>query len=267
MSNPTDSSPEFKVSQLFSDLAFKAGQLRVPDAEIGAYLAECFVPEHEWNRLALKLQEEAIEEQLERTRARVQDSVRNKMITDWLNQNCPSETESVRQQLNREITFYGRKNRLPELNSYLQDVLKVGYKRAEKNWKRKRSGRWWSYIWGAVVGLLRVCLSIAILMAAQNKFESITFAILIMIYNSVSRVYPNLTQFHNEQVFSTDVRFKVLRELLRQQVTEDEREEESEQRLKLYSDMTKESKRHYIRAVFDGLIWLIAVGVLIYALV
>jgi hypothetical protein len=259
---------KFEVEGLFSAIEYESKRLRLTDEQAVPYLDECHISEKQWESLKPTLDAEQGLNVLEDIRERLQHAVRRKVITNWLNKNCANETEAVRGALFQEINTHARNGRLPDIDPYLYlcDVLEFGHKQARKKLSKRKWGGYWGHAWEVLVGLFRVGLTLAILHAASTKFETISFALLILIYYAIYRSYSGSNQLHNSRVLTSDLNFRRIRQLLKEKSDSDDVDAEHELRQETQTTASRESVRHLIRSVFYGVIWLIAIGGLIFTL-
>jgi hypothetical protein len=113
-----------------------------------------------------------------------------------------------------------------------------------------------------VAGLARVILVIGVLAAAQSKFETIVYAILVLIYNGVDAAYRGAGYSTMLMAFGIDNQFKrVIRKL-----KSDEPTWERETRLETEKkDGARSVIRFYISSSFIGITWLYAMFKLVSA--
>jgi hypothetical protein len=220
----------------------------------------------EWEKLKPVLVEESDRRAYERTRTCLQNVVREKLILEWLVQHTPLK-DYERDRIKDTIDVYLREDRKEELTEYLADAVAVGMELADKNRrKRQRAGGYVGHAWAVITGLVRVALVIGIFEAAKTRFETIVFAILVLIYNSAEQFYWANTCSGMVMMFSMHSQFsRILRQL-----KADEPSWQRKTRLGEEREAQKKSAltivRFYISIVFIGITSLYALLRLIFAL-
>lgn len=259
--------PKELAEELLRGLERKSTNLDLDEDELAAMGAFEWVGRDEWEKLKPVLAEEHDRRAYERTRTSLQNLVREKLIVEWLAQHTPVEKDYERRWIENTIDVYLREDRKEELTEYLIDVVAGGMELADKNRRKKqRAGGYVGHAWAAITGLVRVALVFGIFEAAHTSFETIVFAILVLIYNSAEQFYWADTNSEMVMMFGMHDRFnRILRQL-----NEDEPSWQREARLGDEREAQKKSSvmivRLYMRIAFIGITSLYALFRLIVAL-
>ena len=270
MSAPTTTAtPEQLVENLLRDLQAKANRLWLSDAEREPLLDHLnYSYKDHWTELQSVLDDERKQLRCWLLRSELQTSVRNKLISEWIAQNVKT-TEDEREALKYEIYSYVKEDRIEDLRRYLCDVLLLGLTKAQKRRRRKKygDGGYFGHSWEALKGIVRVVIVVAIFAAAQSKFETIVFAMLVMIY---STTYGSAAEESlGLQFLLVELRkeFKRLRRFLKEEVRDDDRWYEYLSEQELVKDHNREGVRFWIRTAFFWVLWLIAIRKLVASLI
>jgi hypothetical protein len=258
---PTDTSPptEELVEKLLITLKQKAENLELVEDELHQMGIFDWVGREQWRALDPVLIEEYHQRARELTRRYVQNLVREKLIHDWLERYTPVKSDRERNSVERTIEDHLRADREEELTEYLADVVTGGIKQADKNReKRQRTGGYGGHAWAVATGLARVILVVGVLGIAQSRFETIMYAMLVLIYNGVDAAYRGAGYSTMLMAFGIDNQFKrVIRKLKSDEPTW-ERETRLETEKKTEKDGARSVIRFYISSSFIGITWLYA---------
>jgi hypothetical protein len=258
--------PRELAEALLRSLELKGTNLDLDEGELARMGAFDWGGRDEWEKLKPVLAEERDRRAYERARAGLQNLVREKLILEWLAQHTQVEDWKHRH-IKDTIDVYLREDRKEELTEYLADVVAVGKELADKNrMKKQRAGGYVGHAWIVIKGLVRVALVIGIFEAARTSFETVVFAILVLIYNSAEQFYWADTCSGMVEMFSMHNQFR--RVLL--QLKEDEPSWQREARLDDEREAQKKSAvtivRFYISTAFIGITSLYALFRLVIAL-
>jgi hypothetical protein len=267
MSTPvTAPTPETLIDDLLGDLVAKAHWLNLSDDEITPFLDLGYPTKEQWDALQPSLVEQEKQRSQRVLHTYLEASVRKKLISDWVERNVDAK-EYDKKELKREIDFYVREDRTEDLRVYLSDVLEVGLKKAQSRRKRKQwgDGDYVGHVWEALTGIVRVAIVVGIFVAAQTKFETIVFAMLVMIYYAIYGASSGYLQIIQGVAFGVDNQFKRIRRALKVEIPAVDREIEYEGEQELLKEASRGKVRFWIRAAFFYVIWLVAIWKLVAA--
>ena len=258
--------PEIRVEELLLDIKNKVEWLDVTEEQLEQWDALRYTADRDdWQEVKSFRSKEYDEHRIHSARLRFQNVICENVTFDWLRKNTDLKSEFDFREIVSTVQFYLQNERREELAEYLCDVLTVGLKKANKNRKKALVGRWyWGIIgWAVLTGLIRTALVVAILMAARSKFETIVFAMLILIYagtQSTSRLqrYFNLLS-------RTRTEYLLKRVLLRLKYEELKWEHDAriEEERKMNKSVSRAEIPMIITDISFGLVWLIAMGMIV----
>lgn len=257
---PADT-PEELIDDLLSFLELKVHRLYLSDDEIARFLGLRFPTKADFDAVLPSLIEEGKQRSQRDLRTRLEESVREKLISDWVESNVNTKRDD-KEGLKREIDLYVKERRMEDLRVYLSDVLEVGLKKAQSRRTRKLWGDV-RHVWEGLTGLVRVAIVLGIFGAAQTKFETIVFAMLVMIYHAIYGTSSECLQIIHGVASGVDNQFKRIRRVLNAEATPADRGLEYEREQKLLKDATRREVRFTIRSVFLSVIWWIAIWKLV----
>ena len=120
---------------------------------------------------------------LELNRQRFTSKVCEALVSAWLSQHAKSvEKDWQRDLVIATVNRFLQHDRREELTEYLVNVAEGGLELAQKEAKKRNSAGWRYGTGVALVNLIRLVLVYAIFAAATSKFETICFALLVLIY-------------------------------------------------------------------------------------
>ena len=270
MATPAEApSPETRVGTLLAEIQTKVDWLAISEQELEELGAFQYPGAREdWQTLESLRAEEDKQRRSEFTRTRFQNIIRKRLIYEWLQKNTTVKEDSGRQQILNTIQICLRDDRESELVEYLCDVVALDLDRANKKRKRERLGRAYPalIIWAAFSAVLRLTLVFFILQAADGKFQTIVFAILVLIYNRIA----GASQDESYRNAMTTRRTHELLKRVMLKLKYDELDWEHSQRIEEERETDKALLRTTVPSIIVdcslGLTWLFAIYKLVVAL-
>lgn len=270
MATPTQApSPETLVRDLLQELKTKVEWLAITEEELdelGAF--DYSAARDEWVELDEIRAAEDKERRRDSIRARFKNVVRRSLVEQWLQQHASMKQQSQRKRVLDTIQLYLRDDREDELFHYLCDVLVIGLEKADKKQTSKlRGGSFYPVLiaWAILTGLLRVGLAFGVLAVASSKFETIVFALLILIYYGVVSASA-AERYYNS---STGKRSENLLMRLMLKLNHDELDWEREHRIEAEREASQNVARGAVPFLISelsiGLVWLLAMYKLVTA--
>jgi hypothetical protein len=262
----TAPTPETLIDDLLGNLEAKAHRLSLSDDEIAPFFGLLYPLKEHWDALQPSLVEQEKQRSQRFLHTYLEASVREKLISDWVERNVNAK-EYDKTALKREMDSYVREGRTEDLRVYLSDVLEVGLKKAQsrRKWRQWGDGGYVGHVWEALTGLVRVAIVVGIFGAAQTKFETIVFAMLVMIYYAIYGASSGLVQIVQGVAFGADNQFKRMRRVLKEEIAAVDREIEYEGEQELLKEAIRGKVRFWIRTAFFSVIWLVAIWKLVAA--
>lgn len=115
----------------------------------------------------------------------------------------------------------------------------------------------WTYLWGVIVNLITLAVILVIFSNAETKFESIVFSLLTLIYLIIVSYFTTHGYLQTEQWHTDYGRFKYLRNLLKEQLSEEDREYEIQEYDRIKKMWRHNKVKFWINAVFNSVFHLI----------
>lgn len=253
--------PEHQVERLLSDIKTKVDWLAITDEEIEQLgVFEDSYDREEWRWLDRFLRTEYDERRRENARLRFQGAIRNALIYNWLQKNTNVKSEWESKRIADTVWTDLRDDARENLTEYLCDVVTLGLDKADEKRKKAKVGRWyWGLIvWTVLVALVRLALVFGIVESAQNKFETIVLAMLVLTYIGVQDASRQESYLHLLRGAQSECLFN--RVLLK--VKYQELEWERDRRIHDERDTTEKLARipvpYSIQGLSFGLVWLFA---------
>jgi PHD/YefM family antitoxin component YafN of YafNO toxin-antitoxin module len=266
MDAPEQQTPDELISDLLISLSQKARYLQLTDEEARLYIFGKARPyayaisHQDWEALQSLLADEVNKRHLDSVRHFLEEIVREAIVTEWIEKNV-NGTEIDKRRLKSDVEFHLRDGREADLRAYLSDVLEIGLKKAQQKQERKLQGDggYVGHVWVAVQGLVRLGIVVGVFSVAQTKFETAAFAILVLIYESISNIASGQARAMTGFWLAVEAHFKRIRRLLKEELSEPEREMRHEEEQELMRFAAREFRvRFWIRAGCSSLVWILA---------
>jgi len=250
------------VEELLNSLNYKARWLQLSDEEIEHFTSKGRFAKDWWNDIEPHLAQRDRERELDRSRRYFETAVRDKLISDFLDNHVRTQDKYAKDTLGREITLYLDQNRTEELQRYLYDVLELGLDKAHKKrkWDQWRGG-YVGHVWELAKGSARLAIVIAIFGVADSRYERVVFSLLILIFNSLDAGFR--AHFFNAWriAVSLDSQFARTRRLLKEELSLSDRQanfEEEGGEEEILRKSNRMTVRLYINGAFVSLTSVIA---------
>ncbi len=261
--------PEIRAEELLLDIKNKVEWLDVTEEELEQWDAFQYTADRDvWREVKALRSKEHDEHRLESARLRFQNVICENVTFDWLRKNTALKSELDFRKIVATVQLYLQDEQRQELAEYLRDVLTVGLKKADKKRKKALVGRsYWAIVgWAVLTGLIRVAFVVAIFSAANTKFETIVFAMLILIYAGTQ--CTSRLQGYLDLLTRVRTEYLLKRILLRLKYEElkwvhDDRIEEER---KMNKNLSRAEIPIAITDLSFGLVWLIAMGMIVTAI-
>jgi hypothetical protein len=266
-----------RVKDLIENYKYKA--LLLTQEELDRYVSGGVVTLEDWQELRSLGDREEREARLKKARRELEDAVRNDVISRFIHQNFENGMVATAQAtLRPEINTLLHEGKEIELSNYLCNVLRLGLegarKKKEKIWRGgwvgesgwQFGGAYWGLLWEALSGLFRVAITLGVLLAAHSKFETIVFALLLLIVNGVwdllssrpALLLASEAHLHDES--------KRLRRLLNDEPPDEVQESDARDDREFQKMQKRFMLQGYIRGAFAFIAWLIVIVNLLLAI-
>lgn len=278
---PTDYYSRYeRVKDLIWDYKFKAFHLT--QEELDQYISKGIVSSEDWQELRSLGDREEHEARLKKIRRDLKDAVRKDVISSFVYRNCqngkaPSAKYALEPDIATEIATLLHEGKEESLQFFLTDVLQSGLEAARK--KREKTshrgwvgesgwelgGAYWGFAWETMRGLFTVAIVLVVLSAARSPFETIAFALLLLIYNATLYGFDALPTlgFATAVLFARE--FQRVRRLLNDEPPDEIRESEKRDEREFQKAEKRMVVVGYIRGTFALITWVIIIAALISA--
>ncbi len=113
------------------------------------------------------------------------------------------------------------------------------------------AGKTLGIVWGICVEILTLIVAIIILTSGNTRFESLVFSLLVLLYLTITSYFMAIGQGEIGKLKTDYSRFKYLRELLKEQISDEDKASEAAE----YEQEAKKWKSLEIKGIVRGL-WL-----------
>jgi hypothetical protein len=246
------------VRDFMLELNRRVDRLDLTDEEI-ASVTEKHWDKAYWEEIQGLLAAEDRARQSAGSRRYFQDKMREKLVIDFVTKHGQKDDRDERNKAESLITVYIQTDEREALQSFLNDVEQLGCKGANAKRKKDQAARGYvGHAWTALVGLVRLAVVVGVFSVATSRFETIVFALLILIYNSVESNFGIYRMFWLREAMDMEANFKKVRRLLKEDLPQDEREAMFEKEQREGKDWSRQTTRSLIHYVFLFLTWAIA---------
>ena len=152
---------------------------------------------------------------------------------------------NIKQQINQET----KKVNTPNIDVYIEE------QNQNLNTYQKSYWHWFGYLWNIFINIFIIFVILNIYSNITTPFEKIVVSLLILIYISLQTFSMVQGKINAEKIFFLYDQFKNIRNLLKEEIEEDE-----EQEIKQAKDKIKKvTVKIYINAFFLTIIYFIAI--------
>jgi hypothetical protein len=259
-----------RVEDLIWAYKYKAFQLT--EEELGRYVSEGIISSEDWEELKSFSDREKREVRLGKTKRALEDAVRNDVISSFVHHNFKNGSVAIAgDALKPEIITLLHEGKEEELEIYLNDVLRSGLEGArrnkEKTWRHSWVGKggwefgggYWGLLWETLNGLFSVALVSGVLLAAHSRFETIVFALLLLILNGVWDRSSSAAALLIGFAALLHVEFMRVRKLLNDEPPAEVRESDVRDDREIQKMQKRVMLRGYIRGAFAFIAWVIII--------
>jgi hypothetical protein len=260
--------PEIRVEELLLDIKNKVEWLDVTEEELEQWDAFQYTADRDvWREVKSLRSKEYDEHRLESARLQFQNVICENVTFNWLRKNT-ALSEWDFKQIVIAVQLYLQDERRQELAEYLRDVLTVGLKKADKKRKKAFVGRWyWAIVgWAVLTGIIRIALVVAILAVSHSKFETIVFAMLILIYAATQSTSRLQGYFYLLTRARTEYLLKRVLLRLKYEELKWQHDDRIEQERKMNKNLSRAEIPVVITDSSFGLVSFIAMGMIVVAI-